>query len=103
MERNDAPVVGHQLAGEEAGGDLEGVLEQVEELAGRRERDSELGVLLVVPRGAERQLEPPPGGVVDGEHLGGEHRGVPVGHPGDEAACASGSMLLSSGCLGTSW
>ena len=55
-------------------------------VAGRRERDAELGVLLVEPRGAERQLEPAVRRVVDRERLRGEHRRVPVGHAGDEQA-----------------
>ena len=51
---------------------------------GRRERDAELGVLLVEPGRAERHLQPSVRGVVDGEHLRGEHRRVPVGRAGDE-------------------
>ena len=45
--------------------DLERVLEQVEPLPRRRERDAELDVLLVEPRRAERELEPAVRRVVD--------------------------------------
>jgi len=77
-------VVGHTVTGREARGDLQGVLEQIEALAGAREGDAELGVLSVVPGGAQRQLEASARGVIDGDHLVGEHRRVPVGHSGDE-------------------
>ena len=43
-------------------------------------------VLLVVPGGAERQVEPAVRRVVDGDRLGRQHRRVPVGHAGDEQA-----------------
>ncbi len=83
-QRHHLAVVGHPVAGHQAGGDLQSVFEEVESLAGARERDAELGVLLVVPGGAEGQLEASARGVVDGHHLVGEHRGVPVGDAGDE-------------------
>ena len=41
-------------------------------------------MLLFEPRSAERELESAVRGVVDGECLGSQHRGVTVGHPGDE-------------------
>ena len=85
-QRHDVPVVGHDLAGEQPGHDLERVLEQREPLGQRRERDAELGVLLVEPGGAERQLEPAVRRVVDRDGLGGQHRRVAVGHTGDEQA-----------------
>ena len=50
----------------------------------RRERDPELAVLLVEPRRAVRELEPPVRRVVDGDGLGREDRRVPVRHAGDE-------------------
>ena len=86
VQGHDLAVVGDGLAGEEAGDDLEGVLQQVEALARRGEGDAELGVLLVEPGGAERELQAAVRGVVDGHGLGGEHRGVAVGGAGDEQA-----------------
>src|SRR4029453_12971616 len=70
----------------EPGHDLQGVLQQVEALAGGGERDAELVVLLVEPGGAERQLQAAMRGVVHGQGLGREHRRVAVGHPGHQQA-----------------
>ncbi|MEZ5143490.1 MAG: hypothetical protein R2726_13365 [Acidimicrobiales bacterium] len=86
LQRHDLALVVDHVAGEEPGHDLEGVLEQVEARTERRERDPELVVLLVEPRGAERQDEPAVRRVVDGDRLRRQHRRVAVGHPGDEEA-----------------
>ena len=51
-----------------------------------RERDAELGVLLVEPRRAVRQLEPTARRVVDRDRLGREHRRMAVRHAGHEQA-----------------
>jgi hypothetical protein len=83
-QRHRLSVVGDHLAGEQAGHDLEGVLEPRVPLGQGRERDAELVVLLVEPRSAERQLQPAVRRVVDGERLGRQHRRVPVGHARDE-------------------
>ena len=58
-QRHDPAVVGDDLAGEQPGHDLERVLEQVEALRRRRERDAELDVLLVEPCRAERSSSRP--------------------------------------------
>ena len=86
LQRHPLAVVVDHLAGEQAGGDLEGVLEEVEALARRREWDAELVVLLVEPGRAEGHLEPPMGDVIDGQRLGGVDGRMAVGHPGDEQA-----------------
>ena len=86
VQRHDLALVGDDVAGEEPLHDLERVLEQVEALRRRRERDAELVVLLVEPRRAERELEAAVRRVVDRHRLRREHRRVPVGHAGDEQA-----------------
>ena len=43
-------------------------------------------MLLVEPRGAVGELEAAAGRVVDRDRLGREHRGMAVGHAGDEQA-----------------
>jgi hypothetical protein len=50
-------------------------------------------VLLVEPRGAERELEAAVRRVVDRERLGGEHRRVPVRRAGDQQAQADARGL----------
>jgi hypothetical protein len=64
LERHDLPLVADGLAREEALDDLEGILQQVEPLTRGRERDPELVVLLVEPRGAQGEVEPAVRGVV---------------------------------------
>src|SRR5207248_8114920 len=83
-QRHDPPVVGHDLAGEQALHDLERVLEQIEPGRRRRERDAQLDMLLVEPRGAERELETAMRRVVDRQRLRGEHRRMPVGDARNE-------------------
>ncbi len=43
-------------------------------------------MLGLVPRGTDRALDAPPGEMIDRDDLGGQHRGMPVGHPRDERA-----------------
>ena len=62
------------------------LVEQVEALADRRERDAERLVLDLRPAGAEADLGPPAGQVVDGRDGLGQHAGVPVAGAVDEAA-----------------
>src|SRR2546430_4763349 len=81
--------MGRLISGEQSGDDLERVVQQVEPVACRWERDPELVVLLVEPGGAQSQLQAPVGSVVDRERLRGEHRRVPVRHAGDEQAEAN--------------
>ena len=77
-------VVRDDIARRETNDDLEGVLQAVEALADRRELDPELAVLGLEPRGAESELQASVAGVIDGDGLRGQDRGVPVGHTGDE-------------------
>ncbi len=86
MQRDPLARVGDDVTGEQPGDDLEGVLQQVEALCRRRERDPEFLVFLLEPGCAERQLEPTVGRVVDRHGLGRQHGRVPVGGPGDEQA-----------------
>ncbi|MEZ5180100.1 MAG: hypothetical protein R2746_17940 [Acidimicrobiales bacterium] len=74
------------VGGEEALDDGEGLVEHLDAGAGGRERDAEGAVLGLEPGGAEGEVEPAVGGVVDGHGLGGEDRRVAVGHPGHEQA-----------------
>jgi hypothetical protein len=86
VETEMVPVVGDDIAGRKASDDLEGILQAVEALADRREFDPELVVLGLEPRGTYRQLQATVAGVVDGDGLRGQDRGVSVRHPGDEQA-----------------
>ena len=80
LQRDLAALVVDRFSGEQAGDDLEGVVQQIEALGGRRERDAELVVLLVEPGGAEREFEPAVRGVVDGQRFRCEDGRVPVCH-----------------------
>ena len=66
--------------------DLDRLFERVETIAQRRERDAELGVLFVEPRGTVGELEAPVRRVVDRDGLGREHRRMAIRHTGDEQA-----------------
>ena len=76
----------HVVLGEQAAQGLHALLEPVHPLGGRRERDAELAMLRLVPRGADRALDAPVRQVVDGDDLRGEHRRMAVRHAGDERA-----------------
>ena len=71
---------------EQAAHDLHRLLERVDALLQRGERDAERAVLLVEPRRAVGELEPAARRVVDRDRLGREDRRVAVGHAGDEQA-----------------
>ena len=74
------------VGSQQAAHDLYRLLERVDALAQRRERDPELVMLLVVPRRTVRQLEAAVRRVVDRDGLRRVHGRVPVRHPGDEDA-----------------
>ena len=101
-QRHDLAVVGDPLARHQPLHDLEAVLEQVEARRRRREGDAERDVLAVEPRRAEREVETAVGDVVDRHRLGGEHRGVPVRHAGDEQAEADRRSSVPQGRPGWS-
>ena len=86
VQRNLATLVGDDLAGKEAGEDLEGVLQAVEAPRGGRKVDAELVVFGLEPGRTDGQLEAPVGSVVDGDSLGGQNRRMTVGDAGDEEA-----------------
>ena len=75
--------VGDLLA-QQAADRLDRLLEEVEPLAGRRERDAVGGVLVERPPGAEPEVGPPAGQVVDRGDGVGQHGGVPVAGAVDE-------------------
>ena len=81
-----APLERRVVLGEQQSQDLDPFLEAVHALGSRGEGDAELAVLRVVPRGPHRALHASAGEVIDRDDLGGEHRGVPVGHARDERA-----------------
>ena len=72
------------LVAQQAPDRLDRLLEQVEPLAGRRERDAVGGVLVERPAGAEAEVGPAAGEVVDRGDGVGEHGRVPVAGAVDE-------------------
>ena len=72
----------HVILREEPPQDLHALLQAVHPLAHRRERDAVRPMLGLVPGGAHRALHPPLREVVERDHLGREHRGPAMGHPG---------------------
>jgi hypothetical protein len=83
-----APVEFEVVPGQEALDDLERLLEALDALAGGWEVEAQAAVLLLVPRRPQPEVEAALGHVVDGHHLGGQQRGVAVGHAGDQGAQA---------------
>ena len=74
--------------------DLQRLLDPLEPLLQRRERDAEAAVLLLVPGGPEPEHRSPAGEDVEGGHDLGQQAGVPVGDAGhhqlqlDASRCA---------------
>ena len=97
------PCVRERRAGRrlpEPGDDGEVVLEPLEPLTGRRERDRVGPVLVVEPAGADPQLHPTPAHRVDLRDRDGEGTGVPEGHRRDQRAQADGGGLAGDGAQG---
>ena len=74
---------------EQSANDLHCFFERVDAILRREKRDTELGVLLVEPRGAVRQLESSARRVIDGDCFRREHGWMPVGHAGHEQSEAN--------------
>jgi hypothetical protein len=77
LEHVVAAGVREGFGGPLADDDLGLLLEHLHPLAQRAEREAEGAVLALVPAGAETELGPPAGDVVDGRRRPAEHRRVP--------------------------
>ena len=81
-------VEGRGLLGEQAGQHLAGLLEAVEALLDAAELDAVGAGLLLVPAGADAELEPAVGDDVERRGHVGQHGGMPVVDAGDQHADA---------------
>lgn len=74
------------VRGQKAGQHLAGFLEAVEAFLDAAQLDAVGAGFLLVPAGADPQLEAPVGDDVEGGRHVGQHRGVAVVDPGDQGA-----------------
>ena len=75
---------GGAVASHQGAHHLDRLFQALGALAHRWKDDPELGVLGLVPGRPYADLQPATRDVVDGDRLGGQHRGMPVGDAGDQ-------------------